>query len=138
MATTVNAVILKHQQKKDGTFNVKIRLTHNRVTRYLDTQQFVVKKQLDKHYNIKDGIISKPISLSLEKYREAISRMEEKLDFFDCDALFKYLQTENKPIEFLAFGWAYIESLEKDGRKGTSGNFKSVLRSLEDYFGRKS
>lgn len=138
MATTINAVVLKHQQKKDGTFPVKIRLIHNRVTRYLDTQQYVSRKQLDKDYNIKDGIVSKPIALTLEKYRDAISRMEEKLDFFDCDGLLKLLKTENKPIDFLAFGWAHANELERKGRTGTARTFKTVLRSLEDYFGRNS
>lgn len=138
MATTVSAVVLKHQQKKDGTFNVKIRLIHNRVIRYLDTQQYVIRKQLDKDYNIKDGIVSEPISLILKKYRDVISRLEEKLDFFDCDGLLKHLQTENKPIDFIAFGWDHVSKLEKNGKIGSARTYKTVLRSLEDYFGRKA
>lgn len=133
---TVNALVLKHQQKKDGTFNVKIRLTHNRVSRYMDTQQYVTKKQLDKDFNIKDTFVSKPINLILEKLRDSIAKLEGRIDFFDCDNLLAFLKNEDKPIDFIAFSKEVVENLNNQARRGTSNNFKVISNSLVDYFKR--
>jgi hypothetical protein len=34
---TFKAVVMAHHKKEDGTYNVKIRVAHNRVTRYIKT-----------------------------------------------------------------------------------------------------
>lgn len=133
---TVNALVLKHHFKKDGTVNVKIRLTHNRVSRYMDTQQYVTRKQLDKNFVIKDAFVSKPINLLLEKLRDAIAKLDGRLDFFYCDDLLAYLQNEEKPIDFVAFARKVIDDLIKEDRKASANNFNIVLNSLIDYFKR--
>jgi hypothetical protein len=56
---TVAAVVFKHHEKNDGTFNVKIRIYHKFEKRYIDTTHFVSKQQLDSKYNIKDKLILK-------------------------------------------------------------------------------
>ena len=52
MATTFKAVITN--KKKDGTYNVKIRVTHNRVNKYIQTIYFVTKDELTSPLKIKD------------------------------------------------------------------------------------
>lgn len=133
---TVNAVVLKHQLKKDGTYNVKIRLTHNRVTRYIDTSQYVIKKQLDKNYNIKDAFVSNPISIIVRKYRDKISDLQEKLAFFDCDTLLEFLKGEDKPIDFIEFSRSHIAEMIRSGKVGSAHNFRCVVNSLIDFFRR--
>lgn len=135
--TTVHAVVLKHQQKKDGTYNVKIRLTHKRQTRYVDTKQFVLQKHLDKNSKLKDIFISKPIYETLYKLRESISKLDQRVEFFNCEGLLNYIQTESKPIEFISFGRSYVEKLRDEGRFGTLTNFRTALNNLVDYFGRE-
>jgi len=54
---TVRPMVNPHQQKKDGTWKVKIIVTHNRNKGYIETQHFVVQKQLRKDYTIKDQFI---------------------------------------------------------------------------------
>jgi hypothetical protein len=46
-------VVLAHHKKEDGTYNVKIRVTHNRVTRYIKTNIFVAKNDVTKKYEDK-------------------------------------------------------------------------------------
>ena len=38
---TVKIVILKHQKRDDGTWNVKIRITHERQSSYIATSHYV-------------------------------------------------------------------------------------------------
>jgi len=51
---TVSAKVFEHHKKADGTYNVKICVHHKDLRRYLDTNHFLVKKQLTKDYKIKE------------------------------------------------------------------------------------
>jgi len=55
---TICAMVLKHHLKNDGTYNVKIRITHKKEKRYIDTDHFVTAKQLSKNFTIKDPFIT--------------------------------------------------------------------------------
>ena len=54
---TIKAVVLKHQKKDDGTWNVKVRVTHKRDVAYMATPFFVIKSELNRKYEITDDII---------------------------------------------------------------------------------
>ena len=43
---TFKAEVYAHQKKSDGTYNIKIRVTHNRQKRYLATTYYVTKEDL--------------------------------------------------------------------------------------------
>ena len=76
---------------------MRIRSIHNREIRYMDTCQFIFKKYLNKNYDIKDGIISKIISLySINKWENWL--IGGKIEPSHCDGLLKYLETEEKSI----------------------------------------
>ncbi|WP_257670099.1 hypothetical protein [Parapedobacter tibetensis] len=44
--STVNAKVLAHQKKLDGTWNVKISVCQKSITKYIDTVHFVSQNQL--------------------------------------------------------------------------------------------
>jgi hypothetical protein len=50
---TVSARVFSHHQKKDGTYNVKIVVSHRKVRRYLETCHWVSQRQLDRDLKIK-------------------------------------------------------------------------------------
>jgi integrase len=134
---TISAVVLKHQIKKDGTFNVKIRLTHKRQTRYLDTKQFVIRKQLDRNYNIKDMFAAKSIYDTIFKYRESLTKLNDRVNYYTCEELLKFIQADGEKVEFISFGRKHIEKLKIEGRIGTVTNFRSAVNHLIDYFDRE-
>lgn len=134
---TVKATILKHHQKSDGSFNVKIRVTHNRISRYIDTVHFVVGKQLNKKGEIKDSIVAFQVDKTLNEYRKAIGELSSRVDFMNCDQIVDYLKNANKEIDFIEFGRNHINELIAQNKRGTSVNFRSVINSLVDYFGRE-
>ena len=89
---TVNAKVFEHHQKEDGTWNVKICVYHQGVRRYVETTHFVSKKQLDAKFKIKDKFLLKLFERTLDEYREAISQLGSKVNFFTCDDLVNYLK----------------------------------------------
>lgn len=136
MSTTVSGVVLRHQQKKDGTFNVKIRLTHNRVSRYIDTAHFVTEKQMNRDKRLRESFISVPVFNTLRKYREVIAGLEHKLPAISCDQLKEILIQEDKQVDFVAFCQEYIQQLRSEKKNNTAGGLRSVVNSLKDFFRR--
>lgn len=133
---TVSVKVFKHHLKNDGTYNVKIRITHKKEKRYIDTEHFVTDKQLSKTMVIKDALINRLVNLKIDEYRLAISNISEKLDFFSTEALRNYLLNRNKEIDFIEFCDTHISQLKKDKRPGTAANHTTVRNSLVDYFDR--
>jgi hypothetical protein len=133
---TVCAKVFKHHKKEDGTYNVKIRVFHKNVSRYIDTEHFVSDKQLTKKLELKDPIINQLINKELDQYRKVISDLNEKLTFFTAESLKDFLTNKNADIDFIQFCDDHIKQLRKDGREGTASTHLTVRNSLVDYFKR--
>lgn len=88
----VNAVILEHQKKADGTWKVKYRVFHKGRQKYIHTVHFVSVRQLDKNLKIKDKFLKKILDEKLDEYRDAISDLGTRLKFFTPDELKQYLK----------------------------------------------
>jgi hypothetical protein len=134
---TVKAIVLKHHQKSDGTYNVKIRVTHNRISRYIDNVHFVGGKQLNKKNEIRDNIIAFQVNKTLNEYWKSIGELNSRVDFMNCDQVVDYLKNANKEIDIIELGRNHINELIAKNKRGTSVNFRSVVNSIVDYFGRE-
>lgn len=135
---TVSAKVFEHHKKADGTYNVKICVHHKDLRRYLDTNHYVVKKQLTKDYKIKDPFIADKVEQQLRDYRKMISELDDRLDYFTADSLRDYLRDKDEDIDFIKFCTQHVERLKKEGRGGSAKNQAVIRNSLVDYFKRPS
>ncbi len=135
---TVSAKVYEHHKKADGTYNVKICVHHKSERKFIDTNHFVVKKQLTKDYKIKDPFIADKVEQQLRDCRKIISELDDRLDYFTAEALRDYLRDQDEDIDFLKFCNSHIENLKKAGRAGSAKNQSVVRNSLIDYFKRPS
>ncbi|MBB6130992.1 phage integrase SAM-like domain-containing protein [Mucilaginibacter lappiensis] len=133
---TVRALVLKHHEKSDGTFNVKIRISHKRVSRYLDTDHFVSQKQLNKKNAIKDNIVLLQVDKTVNKHRKSIGELDGKIDQMTCDQIVDFVKNNKKEIDFIEFSKAHVAQLKIKKGNGVS-TFRAVINSLVDYFGRE-
>lgn len=141
---TVNAVVLEHQKKADGTWNVKYRVYHKGRPKYIDTIHYVSQRQLDKELRIKDKFLLKILDKKLDEYRVAISELGNRLTFFSPDDLKQYLKEYNEEIDFLQFAQEHIAQMREDskkegqkGKKKSASNLNTVRNSLIDFFRRE-
>ena len=68
---TFKAEVYKHQKRSDGTWNVKIRVTHNRQKKYLSTPIYVKQDDITRSsFKLKKNITDKTDKM-IEEY-EAI------------------------------------------------------------------
>src|ERR1700744_5810204 len=131
---TLNAKVFKHHKKKiDGTYNVKIVLYHGTKV-YLDTEHFVVDKQLTKSMKIRDQFIVAQVEMQLSIYRKAISDLDEKLKHLSAASLKEFLEGKDIKIDFLKFSEEDISELKKKKEtEKTAANFNTVRNHLIDF-----
>ena len=135
---TVSAKVFEHHKKADGTYNVKICIHHKDQRKYLDTNHYVVKKQLTKENKVKAPFIADKVEQLLRDYRKMISELDDRLDYFTAESLRDYLRDKDEDIDFIKFCNLHIEHLRKEGRTGTANNHRKIRNSLVDYFNRTS
>jgi hypothetical protein len=135
---TIREVILPNQKREDGTWNVKIRVTHQRKVNYISTQHYVGAKQIRPDHSIKDPIILNAIYPTLKDYREKISELGPKLEVFDLQRLINYLTNKTEitadEINVIAFGRKMIAELKEAGREGSAHTINTVVNGLVDFF----
>lgn len=133
---TIKAKIYKHHEKQDGTYNVKICIHHKDERRYINTNHYLVKKQLTAELKIKDRFIADLVETQLIGYRRIVSDLGFKVDSFSCEALRDYLRDRDADIDFITFCNGHIERMNLEGRCGTAKNHLKIKNSLIDYFKR--
>jgi len=67
MMATLNAKIFKHHEKEDGTYNVKICVSHKRDRRYIGTEYYVTGKKPSRDFSVKDIFINFCSLMRLQK-----------------------------------------------------------------------
>ena len=139
MATTFKAVVLAHQQKKDGTYNIKIRVSHERKTKYLSTPWYVVKKDLTKSLEIKN---QKYIDLTFDlirKYRGICDATGENLKTMSIEQVIELL-TEKKSDKFeldiVDYTKNQIKIMQETGHKGNATTYEVAINSMIRFAGR--
>ena len=133
---TFKALVLSHQKRKDGTYNVKIRVTHNRRHKYLPTPLYAGKDDLKKSLKIKNHLILDATEAIIKDYRTKCSAMGVAVAQYDVDQLCAILNEPDEgewKVNFFEYGEKYIT---KNKTKKTQKGYKGALVWLEKYAGK--
>jgi integrase len=135
---TFRAVVLAHHRKEDGTYNVKIRVTHNRVTKYMKTNIFVSKGDLTKGMKIKSESLNYEIEGIIREYRQECNLWGSRIDSMTAGQIIERLQRGRGAfrLDFIQFGRDRIERLRKEGRTGTARTYGTAINALVKYIRR--
>ena len=133
MPTTFKPVIYAHQRRQDGTYNVKIRVTHNRKTRNLPTNVSVETSQITRGLKIKDHQVLDSLAEIVKRMRDAVSSMGFEVTMMDVDqvvaAIRRKLEDEARfELDFYEYGMAYAKTRKRGTRINYEGAFKHVLK----------
>ena len=140
---TVKAIILKHQKKEDNTWNVKIRITHDRQTAYMATSHYITIEQIDKKtFKIKErnNPVFDQVMLDVLRIRKELSLLGHKIDCYTAKGLVKLMSNKlsGKPegINFFDFAEKQTQKMEEDGKR-RSQSYRAMLTRLYEYTGSK-
>ena len=134
---TLKATIVKPNQRADKTWNVVIRFTHGRKTRYISTTMYVTKKDLTAGFKIKNQQIIDKCDELIKIYRERIAGLFLEVNDMDIDAIIEAITSQKNDktgIDFIAFARKWCQ--QHNQLKGVR-NYLSAINSFCQFFGRE-
>lgn len=135
MATTFKALVLPHHIKQDGTYNVKIRVTHNRKVRYLSTPFFVEQNQVTKTMKIKNRKVLDAVDEEVRRLRDKRYTLGMAADNLDIDEIILLLTMEDSNEScFTDFAQRKInQMLLSPTREKTAKSYQTAINALLRY-----
>lgn len=132
---TLKAVIVPSEKKIDGTWNVKIRVTNNRVPKLIPTPFYVTSNQITRNYKIKDASLIDKLDEKIKEYRDKIIELGFSVNEMSVEQLAEILTngSNSDNAEFFEFANDYIEKIKKQKRDGTYNSYKIAVNSLCKY-----
>lgn len=140
---TFKTVIYPHYKRQDGTFRVRIRISHNKQSRYIPTPYYASSSEINDKFEFKRGTsyITDTIPI-IEKYRKVCNKYADKIEAMNVDQIVELIQNfkdeENFKLDFFAYGRLHIERLKATGHKQNASMYQVALNALQRYIGRDS
>lgn len=133
MSTTFKAVVYSHHRRQDGTYNVKIRVTHNRKSRNLPTETYITSDQMTRGMKIKDARVADAMDALIKKMRAAVTEIGFPATGMTVDQIVeevrRRLESEARfSLDFYEYGVQYYVGLKPGTRKTYSSAFSRVLK----------
>ncbi len=126
-------------KRADGTYNVRIRVTHNRIVRRLSTNIYVTSQDLTRSGKIKNAKVIDQCEGLIAKCRNVCNDLGFEINKIEIDALLDKLKTkldggDKFRLDFIAYTKKKAESMNP----GTGGIYKNMLSALQRYIKRDS
>lgn len=140
---TFKAEVIEHHKKKDGTYNVKIRVTHQRVKRYIATPFFVTKEDMTRSLKIKNQKIIDSTDAIIKQYRDTCNDLGEKLSGMNVDQVVDYVKGHKEQqgafyLDIVKYGWGKIDEMKRTGHEGNARTYEIMLNALTQFVGREA
>ena len=133
---TIKAEVEKGKVRNDGTYNVRIRFTKDRVVKRISTDLFATKADLTTEFKLKENSAIKQESDRLVlHYRTLFNTMHLDSEFFDVNEIVNSLLNKDeaeKPIDFIAFCTKWISDATIKGKD----NYTTALNSFVRFVGK--
>ena len=130
---TIRAEIKKAELKSDGTYNVKLRFTHQRKVKRLSTSLFVRPQDLTKSLTLKNGTpIKNDIDNLVNEYRMRCNKLPIDIEGYTLDEIMGELEAQEKrkqSIDFIQFCEEWIKETNIKGKQ----NYQSALSAFKAY-----
>lgn len=137
---TFKAVVLAHQKHTDDSYNVKIRVTHRRKSKYLSTTLTAYKTDLTKDLEIRrNSSLMFQCNRIIQQFTEAVSGIGYgTLDSMDVGDVCSYIDSRlkegaNFKLDFFAFADEWMECKSK----GTRVNYSTSVKRFERFLGKR-
>lgn len=134
---TIRAEVRREEQRKDGTFRVKIRFTQNRKIKRLPAKLFAKKSDLNKSFELKEGTaIKKEADYLIFYYEKICSQIPMDIEQCSIEDIMAYVEADKKKyqiIDFIAFSESWMQASKNTSTK----NYKSAVNALKLYINRE-
>ena len=137
MLVTVKAVVLPSARRADGTWNVKIRITFKRQSRWLPTPILVTQAQLTRSCNIKDATAAMNAERHVASIRASLAKIPPFwLDDKNVDDVVAWLRQDIASARFRLDFFAFGREVAARKGAGTAKVYASSLNAFARFLGR--
>lgn len=119
--------------RKDGFWQVYIRVTHKRNAGFIKTDKMVTKKELTKTNEIKDPFVLNYCSDVIIRYNALLNTVN--IDQWDVNQVIEFLTTEAGDVCFSDYAKIHINRMINGGHERNAKNYKLAVAHLERYVG---
>lgn len=119
--------------RKDGFWQIYIRVTHRRDIGFIKTDKMVTSKELTKNKEIKDPFVLRYCNDLIVRYNDMLNRKD--VSKFTVLEVIDYLQTSEEDLSFSEYCRNYIKNLINTNHARTAKNYRISMSSLEKFFG---
>ena len=137
LIVTIKPVIMRAQQRSDGSYNVKIRVTFKRRYRILSTNLTAYPRDLARSGEIKGAVLLDANRL-VEKMYAAVAELNWfDLEYMEVDDIVRHIRgsLRSKAAFSLDF-FDYAERFARTKKAGTAHTYRSALNSFRGFLGR--
>lgn len=144
---TFKTLIVPGRQKQDGTYNVKIRVTHNRKVKYISTPFYVSSSEISKRkkdgkevIRIKNQSVTDKTDEIIVEYKKRMLSLGMGVESWSVERLVGFLSSnpETFSLDFIKYGWEHGEKLIAQGKVSTGKSYHIAMNSLKRFLGRDS
>jgi integrase len=134
MGTTFKAVVYADNKKQDGTYNVKIRVTHNRRSLKVSTNIYVFPDDLGRKLQIKNQETIDQTDDLIRNWRKIVNRLGYTADAMDVKQIVEHIKNIEAngdvfKLDFIEYG----RKIASAKSSGTARTYESALNALERY-----
>ena len=137
MAVTVDYVLLPHLKKEDGTNFIRIRVTHQRKSKYIKTNICVEPEDLTRSGNLKHQGKKDLADDEVKKWRKIANNLPTMAsNEMSLDYIVRYIKARISEEECFTLNFAeYGRKLAKTKKNATMKNYLAAINCLCRYFG---
>lgn len=128
---TFKAEVIPCHMRQDKTWNVKIRITHNRGVKRVSTPWYVTADQMTRGYKIKDQRVLALLDETIRTYRERFAALGMGAASMDIDRVVSAVVSDDYSagIPFFPFAEQFIR------QKSSPGVYRNAVNSFRDFMG---
>lgn len=134
---TIKAEVQRDRKKADGTYNVKIRFTKDRVVKRISTDLFATETDLTTDLKLKEeSLIKQEADRLVLRYRTLFNALHLDSENYDVNEIVNRLickDEADKPIDFIAFSRKWISETTIKGKD----NYTTALNSFIRFIGKE-
>ena len=134
---TFRTCIFSHQRRADGTYNIKLRITHHRKSRWISTTLYALPDDLTRGLKIKDEKLSRKCRELVEDCIDLCNDMGYAVEEMEIDELVARIKSGLKGGERFRLDFiAYMRQEAARMNSGTASIYMTALNALRRYIGR--
>ena len=121
------------KQRRDGLWQVYIRVTHNRKIGLIRTDKVVGVKGLNRQMEVIDPYVMQSLNRKIVEYADALNRQETER--WTVQEVVSYLKYGSDDVSFSDYAKKHIERMVENGQERTSRNYRWAVQHLERHVG---